>query len=431
MVATPETLTGLSKLRVLVVHNRYQQSGGEDGVVREETTLLKSRGHRVLVIEEDNSAIATWAEAVKTALRCVYSWKSQRILRQAIQEFQPDVVHIHNFFPRISPSVHYLCRRKNIPAVQTLHNYRLFCPGATFFRNERSCEDCKNKLFAWPALRNRCYRDNFLATAAVVLMNFVHRLLKTWGRTVTRYITLTEFARLQFVSAGLPSDRLSVKPNFSMVDPGRGDGRGGYALYVGRLSKEKGVQTLIDGWRQLSASYPLKIVGDGPLMDTVARAAGSMEGLEYLGGRSHSGTLELMREAAFLVIPSICYEGFPLVAAEALSAGLPIVGSRIGSIAEIVRDGDTGRLFPPGDATSLATQVEWCFTHPDQLMPMRERARADYESKYAPTHNYRMLMDIYKLAIKSTSQNTMPAVLSTVQSVVQPTNIEGSCSTPL
>lgn len=390
-------------MRILIVHNRYQLRGGEDGVVQAESELLRRKGHEVEFLEEDNDGIVSRTSAVQTALRCVYSVASARQLREHLESFRPDLVHIHNFFPRLSPSIHYVCHRAQIPLVQTLHNYRLLCPGSILLREEKACEDCIGRAFPWPAVRHGCYRKSRAASAAVANMLFVHRLCATWNRTVSRFIALTEFARQKFCDGGLPAEKISVKPNFVIADPGMGRGKGGYALFVGRLSLEKGVECLLKAWEQLKPKWKLKIVGDGPLESLVKQATVKNPSIEWLGWRSKQEVYRLMADADVLFFPSLWYEGFPLVLAEAFATGLPIVASRLGAIAELVDDGRTGRLFSAGDSHALAVAAGRLLSNPDQLNRMRHHARSEFEEKYTAESNYAMLLDIYRSALESKS----------------------------
>jgi glycosyltransferase involved in cell wall biosynthesis len=385
-------------MRILIAHNRYQQQGGEDGVVRAEAELLLKHGNAVEFLEEDNSNIQGPSQAIQTAVQCIYSLNGARKMRQSLRKFRPDLVHIHNFFPKLSPSIHHACYQAGIPVVQTLHNYRLLCPGAFFLRDGRVCEDCLGRKLAFPAVQHRCYRDSLGASAALTSMLAVHRAIGTWSRTVSRFVVLTEFARQKFSEGGLPLERMFVKPNFLLTDPGRGPGDGGYALFVGRLSEEKGLETLLSAWRQLSVAPPLKIVGDGPLAATVRAAADVQPAIQWLGRRSAQEVRDLMAHAAVLIFPSLWYEGFPLVLAEAFAAGLPVIAARLGAMAELVEEGRTGLLFAPGDAAALARQVEDAFSESSPLASMRATARAVFEARYTAEKNYAMLMDVYHSA---------------------------------
>jgi len=288
--------------------------------------------------------------------------------------------------------------------VQTLHNYRLLCPAATFYRNGGACEECLGKFAPYAGVLHACYRDSRAATGAIAAMLAVHRTLGTWTTQVDVYIALSAFASSKFVEGGLPAQKIAVKPNFLHPDPGAGDGRGNFALFVGRLAAEKGLSTLIESWRQVTPRLPLKIVGDGPLADSVIQAVRDIPGLEWLGRQPQQKVMELMKTASMLIIPSVWYECFPMTVVEALACGLPVIASNIGSLASIIDHGRTGLRFDPGNADDLARKVIWLLDNPDEGARMRRNARSEYESKYCADRNYSMLVDIYKRAAASAAR---------------------------
>lgn len=368
-------------------------------VVAAETALLRRHGHEVMLLEENNDAITGLIASVGAAFRAVYSFDARRRVHSRIERFRPDVVHVHNFFPRFSFSVYDACAESNVPVVQSLHNYRLLCANACFYRNGSVCEACSGKAIGWPGIWNGCYRDSKTGSAAVVAMQSAYRLRKTSTHKVDKYIALTEFARRKFVAAGFPDNKVVRKPNFLLSDPGVGSGQGGYVFFAGRLTAEKGISTLLAAWRLLESNCMLKIVGDGPESLAVSEAA-KLANVEWLGRRSSAEVYALMRSASVVVMPSEWYEGFPVVLAEAFASGTPIIASRIGGLAELVDDGRTGLLFSPGNTNALASALEWVFRHPSELLGMRRNARAEYESKYTADQNYSQLMSIYDAAIE-------------------------------
>ena len=381
---------------VLIVHNFYQQPGGEDAVFRAEADLLRSRGHEAVAFVEDNARL-NGVNPLKAAVDAVWSREAKRHIRRLIKENKPDVAHFHNTFLRISPAVYYACREAGVPVVQTLHNYRLVCPGALLMRDGRVCEDCLGQAVPWPGVVHGCWRGSRMQTAVVAGMLTVHRLLKTWQKQVDVYIALTEFARRKFIEGGLPAKKIVVKPNFVHPDPGEREAPGRYALFVGRLSPEKGLSTLLKAWRSLKG-IPLKVVGDGPLRDQVQAFAAGYGSVEVLGRRPHQEVIALMKGARCLVFPSEWYEGFPMTIAEAFACGVPIIVSRLGAMAEIVEDRRTGLLFEPGNAEDLAEKVAWAWAHPKEMAEMGKEARREYEAKYTAKRNYEMLMEIYEQA---------------------------------
>jgi glycosyltransferase involved in cell wall biosynthesis len=387
--------------RVLVVHNHYQQPGGEDRVFRAEVELLRRRGHAVCVYTVDNATIGGGPRA-RLALETVWSPGSARKLGQVLREFRPDVAHFHNTFPLISPAAYYACQSADVAVVQTLHHYRWGCPKATLYRDGRVCEDCLGKLVAWPGALHGCYRDSRATSAVIGVMNATHSLLGTWQGRVSRYIALSQFQRSKLMAAGLPGPRIAVKGNFVDPDPGPGDCRESYLLYVGRLIPEKGVLTLLKAWRKLGGEVPLKIVGDGVLAGGVASTAAAVPGVEWLGSRTSTEVLELMGRARALIVPSEWHEPFGLVAIEAFAKGTPVIAARAGALPEIVDHGHTGLLFTRGSAEDLLGAVRWAASHASDLTAMGRAARQKFERSYTSERNYASLIGIYRQALVST-----------------------------
>jgi|YelNatPaOPRAMG01_1025707.scaffolds.fasta_scaffold14990_3 glycosyltransferase involved in cell wall biosynthesis len=390
-------------MKVLLVHNEYQQPGGEDAVFRLERDLLTSFGHHVVTYVRTNHEISGHSKAGRISLlkQTIWAEDSRRDIARILTEERPDVVHVHNTFMRISPSIYAECRKSEVPVVQTLHNFRLLCPAATFYRSGRVCEDCVSGSL-WNSVVHGCYRDSRPATAAVAAMLATHRRLDTWGSGISRFIALTEFARQKFIHGGFAAERISVKPNFVAPDPGMGDGSRDYALFVGRLSEEKGLRTLLRAWMQLKNTIPLRIVGDGPLAAELKEyAAGHrFDSVHFEGRLDHREVREIMKHARFLVLPSECYENFPMTIVEAFAAGTPVICSRLGAMQEIVQHRDTGLLFEPCNSEILAECVSWAWAHPAQMRTMGAAARREFELKYTPERNYSQLMDIYQQAIR-------------------------------
>jgi glycosyltransferase involved in cell wall biosynthesis len=390
-------------MKILVVHNVYQQRAGEEAVVGAEARLLEANEHAVVRYERNNDELQGRGalSGIGAAVETIWSSRSFREMAALIGKERPDVAHFHNTFPLISPSAYYACARARVPVVQTLHNYRLLCPAAKFRRDGKVCEACLGRNVAWPGVVHGCYRGSRPATAAAVAMLAVHRGMGSWQTKVDVYIALSEFARRKFIEGGLPADRIVVKPNFVAGDLAARTQPGGYVLFVGRLSEEKGPQLLLSAWRGMPAKIPLRIAGDGPLVEKLSREIGesSFSPIELVGRRTPDEVRALMQGARFLVFPSMWYEGFPMTIAEAFAGGLPVVASQLGSIAEIVQDGVTGLHFEPGNAADLAAKVEWAWNHPEELARMGRAARAEYEAKYQPSTNYETLMDIYRGAM--------------------------------
>lgn len=384
-------------LQILVAHNRYLVRGGERQVFEAEVKLLRDQGHTVEIHVEDNERVAELGQ-MRTAARSVWSTETYRSIRKRLGDGRIDLVHVHNFFPLISPSIYYAARAEGVPVVQTLHNYRLLCLNALLFRDGMVCEECVGRL-PLPGIRYACYRDSRGGSTAVAAMLSTHRAMRTWTRLVHTYIALSDFSRRKLIQGGLPGEKIIVKPNFPAEDPGPGTGRGQYALYVGRLSSEKGVESLLAAWQLVGDILPLKIVGDGPLQGEVIAAVESSLAVEYLGRVDNAEVLRLMQDACFLVFPSLCYENFPMTIVEAFAAGLPVLASNLGSAGDLIQPRRTGLHFAPGNAQDMADQVLWLTNNHDALEQMRKSTRDAYEQQFTASANYRLLRDIYENAL--------------------------------
>jgi glycosyltransferase involved in cell wall biosynthesis len=378
-------------LKILQVHNRYQHTGGEDRVVFMEREILESHGNRVILYSADNDEIYGILPRIRAAMGVHYSRRAKRQFALTLAAVRPDIVHVHNFFPLITPSIFDACKEASVPVVQTLHNYRLICPGALLVRKGAVCELCLQGN-AYKSAVYGCYRGSRIGSLLVAHMVEYHRKRRTWNTKVDRFIILTDFARSRFVEAGFPADKIVVKPNFvqaPVVFPQPSIRSG--ALFVGRLSNEKGISTLLKAWQAID--LPLRIAGDGPLLAEAMRMKPS--NVTFLGRITATDVMREMNQAMFLVVPSECYENFPLVIPEAFACGLPIVISRLGSMEEIVEDHGTGLHFTAGNASDLAEKVAWAASHKEILGHMGENARKTYESRYSAEANYQQLMTIY------------------------------------
>ncbi len=385
-------------MKVLMAHNYYRQPGGEDQVFAAESALLEAHGHRVIRYTVHNDEIEGMSPAA-LARKTVWNGSVYRELRALIRRERPQVVHFHNTFPLISPAAYHAARAEGVPVVQTLHNYRLVCPGGMLFRDGRVCEECFGRLGSWAGAITACYRRNRAASGVVAAMLTTHHILRTWRHKVDVYVALTEFSREKFIQGGLPAEKIIVKPNFVHPDPGVGDGRGEYFLFVGRLSPEKGIDILLSAWELLGGRARLKIVGDGVLAGQVTAACKRTHGIEWLGRQREEQVMSLMKGAQALVFPSLWYEGFPRVIAEAYACGLPVIASDLGSMSLLVDHDRTGLRFSPGDPESLSAQIERMMERSKKSSDMRRAARIKFTSEYTAEQNYQTLMKIYNAAI--------------------------------
>jgi glycosyltransferase involved in cell wall biosynthesis len=387
-------------IKPLLVHNYYRQPGGEDVVFAVESSLLSSRGHTVLRYTLHNRSVELLG-TFSLFFRALWNRHTYKELLHLIRTEAPDVVHFHNTFPLISPAGYHAAKRGGAAVVQTLHNYRLLCPEARFFRGGTTCELCLKRSVPLPAVRYKCYQGSYLRSAGVSAMLALHRLIGTWKNQIDAHVVLSDFARRKFCEGGFPPDKIAVKPNCLVDDPGQGRGDGGYILFVGRLSPEKGLETLLQAWPLLETHARLKIVGDGPLAHDAMQRVQRFETVEYLGRKTHDDVLALMKGAQALVVPSLWYEGLPMTVVEAYATGLPVVASRLGGLAELVRDGETGLHFRAGDAADLAARLAPVLGNADHLQRMRREARREFEAKYTAERNYKLLIEIYEKAIEA------------------------------
>lgn len=378
-------------MNVLILHNAYQQAGGEDAVVRNEAALLERAGHRVALEIADNASIATFGDKLRASLRVGYDPARREWMRALLDREQPDLVHVHNFFPLLTPAVHAEAHASGVPVVQTLHNYRLFCADAMFQRGGIVCERCLHGS-RFNAVRYGCYRGSHLGSAAVVAMQRQAIDGGLLANNVARFIVLTEFARAKFAEGGLAPEKLVVKPNFLDRPETLPAGSRAGVLFVGRLSSEKGVEQLIRAWRRLP-QVPLTVAGDGPLRQRLQGAAPA--NVTFLGHVPMETVEAEMRRAAALIAPSLCYEGFPMTLVEAFANGLPAIVSGFGSLGEIVEPGVTGAHFVPGDEQAMAEAVERVLGDPAALRRMSANARATFEHRYTAERNLAMLEAIY------------------------------------
>jgi glycosyltransferase involved in cell wall biosynthesis len=381
-----------------MVHNAYRYRGGEEQAVDNDRALLESRGHHVDLYMRGYDDIAKVGSA-NAAIQALWSARTYLEVRRLIRKRRPDVVHVHNIFPLISASVYSAAHAEGVPVVQTLHNYRLVCPASTLLRDGRPCELCVGHA-PWRAVRYRCYRDSRAQSFALSSLLTVHRVIGTWKREVDAYIALTNFGREIFVRGGLPAERIFVRhnaietPTVSVREPS------GRAIYLGRLSPEKGVRVLLEAWRSLP-EVPLDIIGDGPLRDEVAAAVATPElaHVRLVGPLAHDEALARLKRARMLVFPSICYEGFAFAIVEALACGLPVVASRLGAQAEVVNHGVSGLLFSAGDPKALRDTVTRLASSPELGARLSDGARREFRERFSSDTSYGVLMDIYARVI--------------------------------
>ncbi len=395
-------------MRVLLIHELYGSSApsGENQVFIAERNLLIDRGIAVGTYNIHNDVLrnAGVLGLIRGGVSAPWNPFSALRIRRAAALFQADIIHVHNSFPLISPSVFWGVRPQ-VARVFTLHNYRIYCPGGLPFRNIQVCTQCLERRSVWPAIRFGCYRGSRVATLSPAFSTALNRAIGTWSRKVDAFIALSAFQRDLMVSAGLPAEKVFIKPNFFPTSPEvvPQSGRGAYVLYVGRLSTEKGLQVLIDAWRgtpQLGG-FELRVVGSGPLEAELAASvahAGLGDVVKILGQLPSAEVYKQISEAKCLVIPSICFEGFPMVVREAFAYGTPVIASDIGPLPSIVVDGSNGRVFTSGSSSGLAAAVLAVMTDKELWLRLSGGARRAFELNYAADTNFQALLQIYSAA---------------------------------
>jgi len=382
-------------MKVLFIHNYYRQRGGEDLSFESDVELLRNQGHEVQTFERHNDDIVD-RKRFTLALDTVWNRDTEKAVKQLIERFRPDVMHCNNLFPQISSSIYRAARQGAVPVVQALRNYRMFCANSFFFREDKVCTDCLGQTVPLAAIRHKCYRDSRSASSVVVGMQMIHRILGTHRKRVDVFFTPSEFARKIFLDAGFDSNRILVKPNFISPDPGVGKGEGGFMVFVGRLSPEKGLQLVLDAWETGRIPLPLHVIGDGPLRQ---RVLDSRANIRWLGALPHADVLRHIGDATGLVMASNWYETFGRTIAEGFSRGTPAIVSDLGAMAELVQDGVNGYRFQPGSTDSLIEKVHLLIADEPRRQCLRKAARESYVKYFAANASYEALMRIYNLAI--------------------------------
>ncbi len=389
-------------LRIIICHNYYQQRGGEDVVVEAEVELLRSKGHQVELVTVHNNTLKNVFSKFGALLTFHHSPYYKTLLCKKIKQFKPDLVHIHNTFPLLTPSILDACNDLSIPVICTLHNYRLITPSAIFSWTD-SVDSIALGKSAFSHIVKRSYRDSYIATAIVAWLIEFHKKKQTWHNKVDRFICLSQSSKAIFCHAGFRSDKISVKPNFSpqpLIDGlfSPADKQLKYLLFVGRLSKEKGLETLLSAARLIYA--PLKIIGGE---SRIFKAENDNPKVTFLGELTRSGVQKKLRGASALIVPSECYETFGMVAIEAFSLGIPVICSKLGALADIVQDGYTGLHFKPANPGDLAEKINYLLSNDKLLNKMSINARREYLTKYTPEVNYHQLITIYNQTINDTA----------------------------
>lgn len=408
--------------RALLLHNYYIHKGGEDIVFTKEKSLLEKFGCSLNEYSINNEDLSKYSFA-RNAFNTIWNNEVYRRIDLIIKQSKPDIIHCYNTFPMLSPSVYYAAKKNKVPVIQRLPNYRLFCPNGLLLRNGQPCEICLHTGNPMYGFFYKCYRGSYFASFVVACMIFIHRLLGTWNNEVDAYICLTSFSRGLFIKAGLPKEKLEIKPNFLPLDPGVSNEDREFCLYVGRLSHEKGVNILLEAWKKNKIKHQLVIIGDGPSSNLVIDAQNENPYIIWLGKKQTDEILRFMKKAHFLIIPSICYENFPNTLVESFACGTPVIASDIGATRELVDNNFTGLHFRSGDSEDLARKIMMLLNKPLLIKEMQKNCRAEYEAKYTAERNYQMLMEIYQTAIERNRARKPSKFLGGITRLVRKQNL--------
>jgi glycosyltransferase involved in cell wall biosynthesis len=388
-------------VKILVINNSPRTGFPSGGYIsaEKEFSLLESHGHTLVRVTPSNDEFrrGNMIKKLRTILEIPWSVSAYKQVKKLFEEHEPDIVHIHNVFPMLSPSIYYAVRQKDTPVIQTVHDFMFLCP--TFFgvRDDAECRECKDGSF-FRSIRYGCFKNSRFQTIPIALMHKLHYTMKTFRKKIDAYICLTPSQRTILLRAGFDAKRMYMKPNFTEdTYSGKGYRAGDYALFIGRLGREKGVKTLLHAWRNLG-DITLKIVGDGPEGGELRSLAGELglTNVEFLGYKEHAECLDVLGGSRFLLVPSIWNEGCPRVIYEAFSHFKPVIASNLGAMADLIEHGKTGFLVEPRNAEALADQARCLWNDPEKCKSMGLNARQEYETNYTPHQNYEMLMTIYE-----------------------------------
>jgi glycosyltransferase involved in cell wall biosynthesis len=388
-------------MKILLAHNYYQQRGGEDSVFEAEADLLQQSGHEVKCLVFHNQSIQSWGSRLGAAVGCIFNVRAFFRTLKAIQQFSPDVLHVHNLFPLASPSILVAAKLLRVPVVMTVHNYRMICANAVLYRDNEVCQRCIHQTWPLDAVRFACYQNSKLRTAALVLMQSIHKILGTWHHCVSRYIALSQYEKNMLVcsSVALKAEAVEVKPNFAIPPNHNGNSEeSAYFLFIGRLSEEKGISSLLEAF--INTNLPLKIIGTGPLESFAREKIAASPNIELLGFLDKQQIYEYLRKSIALIFPSVLPETFGLSIVEAFSAKVPVITTNIGGPAEIVQDGVNGLQVAPETPFDLQTAARKLFENSTLREELAINAYQTYITRYSAPSNYQQLIGIYQDVLK-------------------------------
>lgn len=386
----------MKKQNVLMAHNYYQVPGGEDTVFHNEVNMLEKNGHKVTKYTRHNDEIKGGVlSKLKLGIDTIFSLKTYKEVKKLIDENDIDVVHVHNTLPLISPSIYYAARSKKVPVVQTIHNFRLLCPGATFTRNSEICEECISKGLG-QSLKHKCYRGSLAQTFIMYIMLKFHRIIGTYDKI--NYITLTEFNKKKLLNLVKDESNIYVKPNF--VDKREQSERilEDYFVYIGRLDEIKGINFLVEAWKDIDENINLYVIGTGPEEEKIRAyiEEKNLKNIKLLGFMQRDKAFEVMKKSKGIIVPSICIESFGMSVVEGFSLGIPVIGSRLGSIEYIIENEKNGLLFESNNKKNIKHVVECIFYNKSLNQKLGNSAYQTFINHYTDEVNYKKLQNIYK-----------------------------------
>ena len=388
-------------MKILQLHNLYIYEGGEDTVVELEKNLLIDHSHSVFQLKRENkNEIKNFVDKLSVAKNLSYSNYSKELVNKEIKKVRPNIVHVHNFFPLWTTSIFDACIDNNIPVVLTLHNYRTICANGLFFRKNEVCEKCLNHSSYYSVLYG-CYQNSRFKSIPVAKMIADNQKKNVWENKINRFIVFTNFAKNKYIQANFPKSKIRVKPNYNptQILPTKiNEDLKKNCIYVGRISEEKGITTLLKAWKNIN--FPLKIFGDGPIKHQIEK---NQSNITFLGHQPKNIIIEEMKLAKFLIFPSECYEGFPMTILESFASKLLVLASNIGSVCEIVKNLHNGILFEPGNIIDLREKINWILTNPEECEKIKQNALNEFSLKYSKERNYELLIKISKEAMEDQS----------------------------
>ena len=392
-------------MNILQVHNKYKILGGEWTVLHQEYELLKKNHSVDQFIVDNNIELSSVIDKLKLVYKTHYNKQAKSKISEKLKQGNYDVMHTHNFFPLLSPSIFEAAREAGIPSILSLHNFRLIHPNGLLYHNGKIDHRSINGS-AYNCVWDGVYRNSKLQTAVAAHMIEYHRKHKTWQNLPSAFIALSEFSKQMFVDGGLPKERIFIKPNFIEDPLNNGSGlkiqekKENMFLFVGRISTEKGIQDLIECWIQNKIKAKLVIAGDGPLRSKLEEKSKANPSVQWLGQISREEILQKLSVAKAMLFPTRCYEGQPLIILEALSVGCPVITSKIGNPQNMIDDGGSGLHFKTGDIKDMYQKISHIYYKTANRKEMSKKARERYLQNYTPEKNLEMMLDIYKAAAK-------------------------------